>query len=151
MVPRLCPRLRDALVPFHWPGRDARLLQSLPPGELRRYNLLWLGRGRSRLRVAVLVAVVAGTVVVANRQPHPLMWVVGGNVVALTPAFLIVNHVESRIRARMIDQEYPHLCRTCGYDLSATPDRCPECGSTPRDRDSQKADGGSTGRDTSPV
>jgi len=41
------------------------------------------------------------------------------------PVIAIARHRRRRHR------ETSNLCPTCGYDLRATPDRCPECGAVP--------------------
>jgi hypothetical protein len=50
-------------------------------------------------------------------------------VFALPPA-AYVRRLVTRAKARC--RQRKNLCPACGYDLRATPDRCPECGLAPR-------------------
>jgi hypothetical protein len=54
-------------------------------------------------------------------------WFVAG-VASLPPAVLLRA---ARRRREREQQMRNHLCSRCGYDLRATPGRCPECGNAP--------------------
>ena len=81
--------------------------------HLRRYSL-------TLLAAVWLVLCVAAMLADRSSSVYRLFWVAGVVTVALSISLRREWDREERVKAG--------LCLCCGYDLPATPDRCPECG-----------------------
>jgi hypothetical protein len=107
-----------------WPTPDrtnGSLWQELPPGLRGR-----MGFHARRDRLATLTTAF-GTVLhrTGNHAYVPHWFLVG--VLALLPAAAVRRAARRRRRSAL------GHCRPCGYDLRATPGRCPECGAAAPD------------------
>jgi hypothetical protein len=59
-----------------------------------------------------------------------MLWIPDRVLISMLGA-LSVAGLRRRRRRHLIAASGTHTCPTCGYDLRATPQRCPECGAVP--------------------
>jgi hypothetical protein len=67
------------------------------------------------------------------RFPHALPALVA----SVLPLVWVARRLTERARQRAATRR-PGLCPHCGYDLRATPDRCPECGTSTAEKQRDK-------------
>ncbi len=70
-------------------------------------------------------------------QPPPGVTWAGGGQIGINFAIVILILMIPPVLwyfFRRRSQKRRGLCPTCNYDLRATPDRCPECGTIPRSK-----------------
>jgi hypothetical protein len=117
---------------FEWNPYSLPELEHLPKEERKRiWKTAWK-KSRGRWQLVLAAMIVGGAPWFGNwllQQYHVrvlfrMLWLF----FCMAGAHIIhMNWAISVLRPRIWEQ-LPGLCPACGYNLRATPDRCPECG-----------------------
>jgi hypothetical protein len=118
-----------------WPmrGANVRWLWESERWGLREFwsdrptRAWWLGRAYLRIQSKTITSPFMPEDTTATERaaivPHWLLVVATGSF----PLWRFGRTVKGRLRRRRHGVNHP-ICAGCGYDLRATPERCPECG-----------------------
>jgi hypothetical protein len=121
---------------MYWHLSDIPALQRLEEKEQARLLKIYSRRLRWRfiwwgLLISFVTQSMGHILLRALGQPDTFFRAVAMFVICGTPLMFIYHNFRWREINRLILADHPDWCRTCGYDLRETSERCPECG-TPK-------------------
>jgi hypothetical protein len=114
-------------------------------GSWKAQTLMWIpGAGIEREPVTVFFRTpgVPVSASIHDQQSHSSLWVGMRTWVVLSYASILPAVWLGRLlllRRRNLLARRRGLCAVCGYDLRATPDRCPECGTSVKGKKAAEA------------
>lgn len=121
-----CMRLAEEASPLRTRLKHASVDEK-PALELQFSRLKVLSHANSEARAAMSIKSRRLTPLASHSAQHGAAVTVAAS--ALPPAIWLMLVARGLARRRM--RHINHLCPACGYDLRATPGRCPECGIVP--------------------